>query len=520
MSTVALPLAGLPSAALGPLDRILGRVTMYRLTALLLAALAAVALLLSLTGDLDFEADALLASAAVAVGVSYATNRLVAPLLRVRPHGESALITGLLLFFIFLPSTVGGDLLDLAIAAVAATVSKYLIAYRGRHLLNPAAAGAAFVGVLQLNASGWWISSQTMLPFVLVAGLLVLYRTRRIPLAATFVVVAAAITIYRLTDGGQAFGDAFQSAFTSYPILFFVAFMLSEPLTLPPRRFQQLGVAVLVAVLFSIPMHLGDVYMTPELALVLGNVAAFALSRRTGVRLRFVERRELGPSTAEYAFEPVRPVGFAPGQYAELALPHGGADRRGVRRAFTIASAPAARGAGGEVAFGIREVPKGSSFKRTLAGLEPGDVVSATNVAGDFLLPRDRAVPLLLVAGGIGVTPFVSQLRHEQGTGEAPRDAVLVYGLGPAEGLPYREELVRGGVRVVLVSPSAPADLPAGWSHVAAERLTEDVLREAVPDAARRRAYVSGPPAMVDAVRGALRRLGVRRVRTDHFAGY
>jgi ferredoxin-NADP reductase len=165
-------------------------------------------------------------------------------------------------------------------------------------------------------------------------------------------------------------------------------------------------------------------------------------------------------------------------------------------------------------------VPKGSSFKRTLAGLEPGDVVSATNVAGDFLLPRDRAVPLLLVAGGIGVTPFVSQLRHEQGTGEAPRDAVLVYGLGPAEGLPYREELVRGGVRVVLVSPSAPADLPAGWSHVAAERLTEDVLREAVPDAARRRAYVSGPPAMVDAVRGALRRLGVRRVRTDHFAGY
>jgi len=517
VSTVALPTPRLGSA-LAPLDRTLGRVTMYRLVLVLLAALAVVALIMSITGTLSYEPSEILASAAVAVGVSYVTNRIVAPLFRVRPHGESALITGFLLFFIFWPSSATGDLTDLAIAATAATLSKYVVTWRGRHLLNPAAAGALLVTATELNASIWWIGGKELLPYVLVAGLLVLYRTRRLTMAAAFVVVATAAVTIRLTDAGQGTGDAIQTALQSYPILFLVAFMLSEPLTLPGRRWQQLAVAALVGVLFAVPYDLGPVGSTPELALIFGNLAAFALTRRTGVRLRFLERRELGPTTAEYVFEPVRPVRFAAGQYAELALPHGGADRRGVRRVFTIASAPET-GTAGTIAFGIREAPEqGSSFKRALAELEPGTVVSATTVAGDFVLPGTGGRPELLVAGGIGVTPFVSRLRADgAATG---RDAVLVYGVTPGEGVPYRDDLVAAGVRVVLVSPEAPADLPAAWSHVAADRITADVLRRAVPDAADRRAWVSGPPAMVDAVRSSLHALGVRRVRTDHFAGY
>ncbi|WP_210493181.1 FAD-dependent oxidoreductase [Patulibacter sp. SYSU D01012] len=519
MSAVAVPRPTL-GAALAPVDRALGRVTMYRLVLLLLAALALVALAYAAAGTLPYAPGDMVASAAVALGVAYGANRLVAPLFRVRPHAESALITGLLLFFLFWPSAKSGDLLDLGLAALLATLSKYLLAWRGRHLLNPAAAGAAIVGVTQLGATVWWVGGKELLPFVLVAAVVVLYRTRRLAVGATFVVVAGAIVTVRLVDGGQGVGDALTTALQSYPIVFLAGFMLSEPLTLPPRRVQALLVAALVGVLFAVPWHVGGVTSTPELALVLGNVLAFAFARRTGVRLRFVERRPLGPSTAEYVFAVDRPVRFAAGQYTELALPHGRADRRGVRRVFTIASAP---GDGRTVAFGVRESPaggRGSSFKRTLSGLEPGAVVAATTVAGDFVLPRDPAVPLLLVAGGIGITPFVSQLR-EAGAGEGvARDVVLVVGLTPGEGVPYRDVLARSGARVVLVGPDAPGDLPAGWTHVDAPLLAEDVLRRAVPDAADRAAYVSGPPAMVDAVRGALRRIGVRRVRTDHFAGY
>ncbi|MGX6449154.1 FAD-dependent oxidoreductase [Patulibacter sp. S7RM1-6] len=518
MSTVAAPRPA-AGALLAPLDRALGRVTMYRLVLLLLAALALVALAYAAAGTLPYEPSALLASAAVALGVSYGANRAVAPLFRVRPHGESALITGLLLFFLFWPSSETGDLVDLGLAALLATLSKYLLAWRGRHLLNPAAAGAAIVGVTQLGASVWWVGGKELLPYVVVGAVVVLYRTRRLAVGALFAVVAAAIVTVRLVDGGQGVGDALTAAIQSSPIVFLAGFMLSEPLTLPPRRAQALLVAALVGVLFAVPMHVGSVTMTPELALILGNLAAFALARRAGVRLRFVERRPLGPTTAEYVFAPLRPLRFAAGQYAELALPHRRADRRGVRRVFTVASAP---GQADRVAFGVRESPaerRGSNFKRTLAALEPGAVVSATTVAGDFLLPRDRAVPLLLVAGGIGITPFVSQLREAAATG-VERDAVLVLGLTPGEGVPYRAELERSGVRVVLVGTDPVGALPPGWSRAAAPAVTEDVLRDAVPDAADRTAYVSGPPAMVDAVRASLRRLGVRRVRTDHFAGY
>ncbi len=112
------------------------------------------------------------------------------------------------------------------------------------------------------------------------------------------------------------------------------------------------------------------------------------------------------------------------------------------------------------------------------------------------------------------MTPFLSQLR----AGEA-RDVVLVYGVPDGDVVPYRDELVASGVRVVLVSPEPPGDLPADWVHVAAPVVSGDVVAEAGPDAAERVAYVSGPPVMVSAVRGDLRRR-CAKVRTDYFSGY
>ncbi len=196
------------------------------------------------------------------------------------------------------------------------------------------------------------------------------------------------------------------------------------------------------------------------------------------------------------------------GQYLELQLPHA-SDIRGVRRVFTVASTPDAD----TVDIAVRVPEDCSSFKRELAALQPGDEVHATGVSGDFVWSRGAA-PVLLVAGGIGVTPFLSQVRHEP-----DRDAVLVYGVPSATAVPYRDELVAAGTQVVLVSPDEPADLPVGWSHVQAAFVTGELVREAVPDASGRRAYVSGPPAMVSPVATHLRRHRVR-TRTDHFTGY
>jgi len=59
-------------------------------------------------------------------------------------------------------------------------------------------------------------------------------------------------------------------------VLFFVGFMLADPLTLPPRRWQQLRLAAVVGLLFAIPYNLGFIANCPELALLAGNALAFA----------------------------------------------------------------------------------------------------------------------------------------------------------------------------------------------------------------------------------------------------
>lgn len=114
-----------------------------------------------------------------------------------------------------------------------------------------------------------------------------------------------------------------------------------------------------------------------------------------------------------------------------------------------------------------------------------------TGTWGDFILPRGEQ-PVLMVAAGIGVTPFVSQLRQLQATGQQ-RDVVLVYVASDASELAFREELAATGVRTVVFTRDEPADLPAHWSWAQGARLDAETLERTVADLAARHAFISGP---------------------------
>jgi ferredoxin-NADP reductase len=520
-TATATATATAPMRAKMTLDRVTGRVTMYRLVVFSLIALAVIAIILSLAGQVFYTPAEIALSGIVAVGATYLTSLLFALVFRTRAHIESSIITGLLLLFLFRPTTDVTELGTIALAALIASASKYLLAIRRRHIFNPAAIGALVVGLLQLNFAAWWIATPAMLPFTALATLLILYRTHRLTMGLGFIALAAAlitaglVTSADVIDGSAVF-SAIGVAFTSYPIVFLAGFMLSEPLTLPPRRWQQLVLAVIVAVLLWVPFSFGPFYNSPELALVIGNIFAFAVGQRRGIRLDFRGRTQLTPTSWEFEFEPQRRLAFLPGQYMELTLPHKGSDPRGLRRVFSIASAPAATGV---VRFGLRIPEVSSTFKRTLLELKPGETVAATSIGGDFVLPRDVTRPLLLVAGGIGITPFISQLEHLEATGQK-RDVVLVYSSSSSAEIAYAERLERGQHRVLLVSPTAPETLPASWTWIGAGPLTGSMLLEAVPDATSRDAFVSGPPQLVTSLRQALRRAGVRRAKSDYFSGY
>ncbi|MCU1509607.1 MAG: oxidoreductase [Glaciihabitans sp.] len=507
------------------LDRITGRVTMYRLVLIFLLLLLVEALLLSLlpadasgARALAYDPLSILAISFVAVTVSYLSNRLLALVFRVRPHSESSIVTGLILAFLFLPSVSLVSLLAIALAAVIAMASKYVLAIRRRHVFNPAALGAFAVGVLlPANGPGWWIANPWLLPITVVGAFVILYRTRHLAMGITFVVVAlVGIVVLLLVPNGAAPGAAIGTALTSFPIVFFAGFMLSEPLTLPPRRWQQLAFAAIVGLLFAYPIHIGTFYGGYPLALLIGNLLAFLVGQRRGIRLEYLGRTALTPSSWELSFAPLAPLRFRAGQFVELTVPHAAADVRGLRRTFSIASAPTEAGI---LRIGMRTVQPSSSFKRELLALHPGQIVTATSIGGEFTLPKRVERPILLVAGGIGITPFISQLEALEASGEK-RDIALVYATSRSDELAYADRLERSGHPVYLVAPQAPSPLPVGWTYLGAGPITAELLLSSIPDARGRHAYVSGPPALVTALHKSLRRAGVRRITTDYFTGY
>lgn len=513
---------GLRTSPATALDAFLGRFTMYRLVSLVLAALAAYSLLLDGLGWLTFGIPNMIAHLALCLGLTYASNRALAAVFRVRPHAESSVITGLLLYFLFWPSQLGPgfvpvDLAGVALACILASASKYALAWRGRHVFNPAAAGAFITGLTGLNIATWWAGTPAMLWLVVPGVLLVLYRTRKMLLAAVFIGVATSIAAGDLLQSGVDPGGAVWQPLAQSPVLFFAGFMLTEPLTLPPRRWQQVVLAAVVGLLFAMPFNFGFVANSPELALLAGNLLAFLAGQRGSVRLLFSHSRRLTPTTTEFVFTPRRPVRHEPGQYVELDLPLEKPDGKGRRRVFSLTNSPN----GAHVKIGVGTADPVSAAKRKLLALKPGEELTVTTVAGDFVLPKGSNGPVLFIAAGIGITPYLAHLSSGLAS---QRDTVLLYLARNASELAYAAELKESGATVLarLADGSAPPDFieDAGARLGPGARLDGPSLKLLVPDIAQRRVFISGSPASVGSLRRAARQAGARRIHVDSFAGY
>ncbi len=503
---------------------VVGRVSMYRLVLLALVALAVVALGLSVGGLVGPRPGEILAAAAVLAAAGALSDLVTHRILRTAWRWEASLITALILLFVLRPTLEPWGLVGLAVAAVAASASKVLLAWQGRHVFNPAAVGATVLTILSiwlpdLGASSWWVGTPYLAAPVIVAGLLVLLRTEKVRVVTLFVVIAVAVSVVYATVQYRSAGldfelwPVFWQVLWSSPFLFLGAFMLSEPLTLPPRRWQQFVVAGVVGVLAGWPIVLGEISLGQERALLIGNLVAVVFSLRTAVRLVLVGREALTPTVRELSFRAERRFRFAAGQYLELEVPHAHPDARGTRREFSIVSAPEELPI---VKIALREGSQ-SSYKKALAAVDPGSELAVTGVWGDFVLPARADAPVLMVAAGIGVTPFVSQLRHLR-MADKKRDVVFVYVASDAGELAFRPDLEAAGIPVIVFTRDEPEHLPAHWQWARGVRLDADGLLQVVPDIAARHAYISGPPGLIADLSPALER--ARSITTDAFSGY
>src|SRR5512143_1624703 len=118
---------------------------------------------------------------------------------------------------------------------------------------------------------------------------------------------------------------------------------------------------------------------------------------------RLVDRALIAESTAAFWFEPAERFEFTPGQTCDITVPDPlYRDDAGTSRTFSIASAPS----DGRLMVGTRL--RGSAMKRTLKEAPLGLRVEIDGPFGSFTLHRNAAKPAVLLAGGIGITPFRS----------------------------------------------------------------------------------------------------------------
>lgn len=498
------------------LDQFLNGITMYRLLLYGLGVVAFAGILFSFTDQLSLPTAGMLTSLTVLLATCIGTNWVMHRIWGIPSNSGSSTISALILFCILPPSTEASHILTFFLAGMLATASKYIIAFRGKHLFNPAAFAAVLIGLFGLVHATWWVGSGPMLVFTATLGLLIVRKLRRMQFFLVFAGVSLLVSTLLSLHHGYQLSDSLKSLLVSSPLIFFGTIMVVEPSTIPPRRRQQFTYALLVGGLSVSQWKLGALYATPELALVIGNLYSFAVSPKYRLTLRLHEKRQLSARVFDFSFIPDRQFAFSAGQYMEFTL-ETPFDDRGNRRTFTIASSPTED----KVHIGIKFYEPSSTFKQTLRALEPGGVIYAGHIAGDFTLPDNPAKKLVFIAGGIGITPFRSMVQYLASTDEQ-RDITLFYVVSDPNELSYLDVLeqpMKGTLKIVTVLTAAEA--PAGWQGYHGP-LTADIITKEAPDIRTSTSYLSGPQAMVQNYKAQLKTLGIprKRIKTDYFSGY
>ena len=498
-------------------DSWLNFVTMYRLALYYVAGLLAAGFALGFLKLAPEDPTALAFSLVVVIAACLGANRFFAWAYAVPANAESATITALILTSILPPTTAdkGWGVAALVAASLVAVASKFLLAIGRKHVFNPVAVGVAATALLLDQPASWWVGGNAaLLPFTLLGGLLVARKLRRFDMLGAYVFANLAATLAFTPPA--AMGEALRQGLIYSPLLFAGFAMLTEPLTSPEARRPRLAFGAIVGALSAPTIHFGDFYLTPEIAFLVGNAYAYAASPKGRLKLTLLRVERTAADCYDFVFRPDRKIAYLPGQYLDWTLEVANPDARGNRRAFTIASAPSDE----DLRLGVKFYPDSSAFKRSLAAMQPGDAIFASQLAGAFTLPEDASQKLAFIAGGIGVTPFRSMVR-DLVSRQDKRSVVMLYGANRADEFAYaglfaRAERELGHRTVYAVAEGEATSLGAHRGLIDAA-----LVEREIPDFRERVFYLSGPWAMVTAFQRMLKDMGVARARikVDYFPG-
>lgn len=218
-------------------------------------------------------------------------------------------------------------------------------------------------------------------------------------------------------------------------------------------------------------------------------------------------KRMIADRTVEITFSvPETQFKFTAGQHVEVYLKKlTYDDPKGLMRIFSIASSPRTKGT---ISIAFRE--SGSGYKKSLLALPKGSSVALSSPLGHFTLPEKAMHPLVFIAAGIGITPFLSMLTvaSEQ---KLPYDITLLYANRDAKSVAYMNELE------ALEKHNKKIRLKKIYG-----RIEHNHLLSLMKNVNNPLWYIAGPPLMISNTLYMLTSLGINPTAIFHesFIGY
>ena len=227
-----------------------------------------------------------------------------------------------------------------------------------------------------------------------------------------------------------------------------------------------------------------------------------------------VEVVEETPRTKSIALELPGWFGHRAGQHVDVRLT--AEDGYQAQRSYSIASAPEEA----HLVLTVERLDDGEVSPYLVDELQPGDELELRGpIGGYFVWEAALGGPLLLVAGGSGVVPFRSILRHYRAI-ESSVPVRLLYSARSLAEVIYREELMEiAAEEGIDVRFTLTREQPQGW-HGYGRRIDRELLDEVDwPPSERPLVYVCGPTAFVETAASTLVALGHEpgRIRTERF---
>lgn len=233
-----------------------------------------------------------------------------------------------------------------------------------------------------------------------------------------------------------------------------------------------------------------------------------------------IVKKDLAAELTCYAeFELEEAVDFTPGQYFFVTLnPSDETHKDEMTHHFSIVNSPNQKGV---LALTTRLRLDQSRFKRTLNDAKIGDKVEIGKINGSFVLPEDTSKPIVLIALGIGITPYISMLRwvFEE---NKPYQFTVIYSDNETKSMAFLDELRRmdrahDNLKLIL-SVTGDGAWDGEKRHVGG-----DFVKEYLGGGYAGQLYfVSGPPTIVEKVAASLKQAGIadENIETDSFSGY